>query len=181
MPQNTKVIENGTALFRCLATGTPTPDHSWYYNGTSIIVGDKYSIGGPGIDYGSLIIRRVEFSDRGDYTCVYNNSVKTLSLDAALSVQGMVHIYISLSLSPSPSLSLSLTSSSGCYGNDVMVSIDSVPLWCSLMFFGCHSIKMSSFFPSICFLVLCNMICTVLVLHSWHDAILVCVVFCMFS
>ena len=133
VPQNTKVLENGTALFRCLATGTPTPDHSWYYNDTSIIVGDKYSIGGPGVNYGSLIIRRVEFSDRGEYTCVYNNSVKILSLDAALSVQGMVHISLSLFLFLSLSLSLFLYPSLLLLPLVVMVMM----LWCPLTLFPC--------------------------------------------
>uniref|UniRef100_A0A1X7ULZ4 G-protein coupled receptors family 2 profile 2 domain-containing protein n=2 Tax=Amphimedon queenslandica TaxID=400682 RepID=A0A1X7ULZ4_AMPQE len=104
VPEDLNVLENSTAFFRCLAIGDPTPDHAWYYNDQRIVSeeeggGDKYSIGGPGIDYGSLRIRRTRFEDRGEYTCVYNNSIKTLPLSATLGVQ-VIPVIVDLAVPP---------------------------------------------------------------------------------
>ena len=80
------MVENDTAMFECLAVGTPALDQNWYYD-DMVIASDeeKYNID----VFGTLFVYNVEFEDHGIYTCTFNNSLKTLSLEAELKVQGI--------------------------------------------------------------------------------------------
>ena len=92
IPKDQYVLENDTAKFECFSLGNPRPDHAWYFEDDCSIIeeGEKYHIGDSGADFGALFIYNVEFLDHGTYTCVYNNTVDTLSLSAVLYVQGEV-------------------------------------------------------------------------------------------
>ena len=75
--------------FLCLAIGDPFPTVTWSFNGEMISFDDhRYSIGTTGEEYGSLRIINIVFSDRGEYTCTYNNTHGTVIAAATLTVQG---------------------------------------------------------------------------------------------
>ena len=86
-PQNQTVLEGSNVLFLCNASGNPTPAFSWAINGSPVTTTSN-----PRISFSAynkqLTIRSVNKTDGGEYQCLVNNSVKTVTSTAAfLTVQ----------------------------------------------------------------------------------------------
>ena len=78
--------ENTPVTFRCTATGIPTPDITWYRNGSSLLSSSdpRITVGPPSQQLLSsglyqvvqtLTITNTADSDSGSYSCVGNNTV----------------------------------------------------------------------------------------------------------
>lgn len=88
LPSDQTLLERSTVTFQCLAIGDPFPSVSWSFNDEILIQDSRYVIGDFGQDFGSLTISSIRFTDRGMYTCTYNNTHGTVMTSAILSVQG---------------------------------------------------------------------------------------------
>ena len=81
--------EGDTASFTCHATGEPVPTISWYFNNVIVTRSTKYEF----FDVSSmqdlisilLVIRNVQSSDVGTYTC---NATNVISSSGVLTVNG---------------------------------------------------------------------------------------------
>ena len=82
--------ETEAALFTCQATGEPVPTISWYFNDVPVTSSVKYEIFPPlpGLNLLTLIIRNVQSSDVGTYTCNATNVVSSDTSSGILAVNG---------------------------------------------------------------------------------------------
>ena len=87
--------ETFTVFFTCQSDGEPLPTISWYFNGAALDVSDtvKYLITTPStvdatIVRSTLLIRNVQSSDVGTYTCNATNLVANDTSSGVLTVNG---------------------------------------------------------------------------------------------
>ena len=81
-----------TTSFTCHATGEPVPTISWYFNNIMVTRSTKYEF----FDVSSmqdlisilLVIRNVQSSDVGTYTCNVTNIVSSDTSSGVLTVNG---------------------------------------------------------------------------------------------
>lgn len=77
VPPDTFCAPQGSdAMFRCVFTGCPIPDVSWYHNGTRIESDNKTKISSfpfQNIKVCSLAIERITTRDVGNYQCIGSN------------------------------------------------------------------------------------------------------------
>ncbi|XP_019853400.1 PREDICTED: hemicentin-1-like [Amphimedon queenslandica] len=99
LPSDQTLLEHSTVTFQCLAIGDPFPSVSWSFNDEILIQDSRYIIGDSGQDFGSLTISRIRFTDRGTYTCTYNNTHGTVMTSATLSVQ-VIPVIVDLAVPP---------------------------------------------------------------------------------
>ena len=108
-PVNQTVVNGVDVTFDCLALAEPLHSLTWYFtsanisttfgsvNGTENMMsnGVKYHITdftSPG-DYGRLVVRDVQFEDRGVYMCLAENRHGSEGASATLAVQGECREY----------------------------------------------------------------------------------------
>ena len=82
------VLEDDSVTFQCFGAGEPFPNVTWTFDGSELILGDKYVVAEVGANFGALTIFNVTFEDRGVYTCTYTNVHGSPSAMAELTVQG---------------------------------------------------------------------------------------------
>ena len=99
------MVKGVDVLFDCYALAEPVHSLTWYFisaNGSSTTIGSvsgteemttdsgKYQITDytSRSDYGRLLVRGVQFEDRGTYMCLAENRHGTDTASATLSVQG---------------------------------------------------------------------------------------------
>ena len=104
-PLNQRVVNDVDVTFDCYALAEPVNSLTWYFvsaDGSSTTVGSvsgtvgmttdsgKYQITDytSRADYGRLLVRAVQFEDRGTYMCLAENRHGTDTESATLSVQG---------------------------------------------------------------------------------------------
>ena len=96
-PQNQTVITNGSATFTCGAMAYPLHEVLWTFNSSVYLLAtndtlnsSKYFINKHrSLDFGSLTVHNVQYSDHGLYRCTVVNSLSSLSASATLTVHGM--------------------------------------------------------------------------------------------
>ena len=74
-----------SATFYCTIDGEHTSGIQWKFNGKNLTSGEKYSIS----DNGILIIKRLNYNDAGQYTCVGKDVFGRPESSGILTVQGM--------------------------------------------------------------------------------------------
>ena len=104
-PVSQQVVNGVDVTFDCYALAEPVHSLTWYFisaNGSSTTIGSvngtedtvtdngKYQITNytSRDDYGRLLVRGVQFEDRGTYMCLAENRHGTETAYATLSVQG---------------------------------------------------------------------------------------------
>jgi hypothetical protein len=76
------VPKNGVAALSVAASGTPPLSYQWYYNGTQLQNGGKYS----GVKLANLVINPINFGDAGLYTVVISNACGSVTGKVSLTV-----------------------------------------------------------------------------------------------
>ena len=85
-PANIEVsVRDRQVLFRCLATGNPTPTISWRKNGKPLKPDTRHVMS----ESGALSIFDPKFDDEGNYECVAENSAGEIVSKAALNYHGV--------------------------------------------------------------------------------------------
>lgn len=79
-----KVVQGGSAVLSCPATGSQPISYSWLVRGSPIRPGARYQINS---NSGSLTIRNVQIFDTGSYECSAQNEVATARQSVSLFVQ----------------------------------------------------------------------------------------------
>ena len=79
--------EGGNAAFYCTIVGSPSPVVEWQFKGTKLLSGAKYLI-----KEGELIVRNLNYSDAGPYTCVARNILGSSEATGNLTVRGKRNI-----------------------------------------------------------------------------------------
>ena len=100
-PADHSTINNGSSVdFRCYALASPEHQVSWTFinpsgvrmliiSTTDMMDTAKYRINrGSAMDFGSLTVLDVRFSDRGTYSCNASNNIGSVTAEANLTVQG---------------------------------------------------------------------------------------------
>ena len=104
-PMSQRVVNDVDVTFDCYALVEPVHSLTWYFvsaNGSNTTIGSvngtedtttdsgKYLITNytSRADYGRLLVRAVQFEDRGTYMCLAENRHGTDPASATLSVQG---------------------------------------------------------------------------------------------
>ena len=96
-PRDQTIIDALNVTFRCEALADPVHSVVWSFNSSSIITTNdtadtaKYSINRDRsipLQFGSLTVSNVQYSDRGVYQCSAVNYVGSVSASATLTVQG---------------------------------------------------------------------------------------------
>ena len=104
-PMSQQVVNDVDVTFDCYALAEPVHSLTWYFvsaNGSNTTIGSvngtedmttdsgKYQITDytSRADYGRLLVRAVQFEDRGTYMCLAENRHGTDTASATLSVQG---------------------------------------------------------------------------------------------
>ncbi|XP_076462560.1 peroxidasin-like isoform X2 [Babylonia areolata] len=82
-PQDVVAVEGQTVQLACRASGHPRPTFSWTKDLEQIGLDPRLT----DHEDGTLTIRNVQESDRGDYQCYASNAVQTISATARLSVR----------------------------------------------------------------------------------------------
>ena len=75
--------EGGTTAFYCTVAGNPSPVVEWQFKGRKLLSGAKYLI-----KEGELIVRNLNYSDAGPYTCVARNILGSSDATGNLTVRG---------------------------------------------------------------------------------------------
>ena len=75
--------EKGNTAFYCTVVGNPSPVVEWQFKGTKLLSGAKYLI-----KEGELIVRNLNYSDAGPYTCVAKNILGSSEATGNLTVRG---------------------------------------------------------------------------------------------
>ncbi|XP_059055424.1 peroxidasin [Achroia grisella] len=75
-------INQAQVIFDCIAKGHPRPHLSWYFNDGRILLSERNSIA----SNGSIIIRKVQESDAGSYSCQAENINGKITASADLEV-----------------------------------------------------------------------------------------------
>ena len=83
-PRDTTELEGQTAVFNCVVGGYPTPDVAWEKDGVELNVAAHARLS-VSFNNGNhqLIITNVQQSDAGQYRCVANNSLDTVTSSPA--------------------------------------------------------------------------------------------------
>nr|XP_058964944.1 hemicentin-2-like [Pocillopora verrucosa] len=83
-PRDTTEVEGQTAVFNCVVGGYPTPDVAWEKDGVELNVAAHARLS-VSFNNGNrqLIITNVQQSDAGQYRCVANNSLDTVTSSPA--------------------------------------------------------------------------------------------------
>ena len=87
-------VKGYSVNFTCQATGEPVPTISWYFNDVPVNMStDKHNISTMSVNVTSinsrLIVKSVESSDVGTYTCKATNILSNDISSGVLSVNGM--------------------------------------------------------------------------------------------
>ncbi|XP_022804946.1 peroxidasin-like protein [Stylophora pistillata] len=77
--------EGGSASFFCSADGNPPPKIQWRIKDSRALIGPNYSMK----EDGTLIIKRLSYSDAGTYTCIATNILGSHSVSGDLVVRGL--------------------------------------------------------------------------------------------
>ena len=75
--------EGGDTAFYCTVAGNPSPVVEWQFMGRTLLSGAKYLI-----KEGELIVRNLNYSDAGPYTCVARNILGSSEAISNLTVRG---------------------------------------------------------------------------------------------
>ena len=75
--------EGGNTAFYCTVAGNPSPVVEWQFKGTKLLSGAKYLI-----KEGELIVRNLNYSDAGQYTCAARNILGSFKATNNLAVRG---------------------------------------------------------------------------------------------
>ena len=75
--------ELGNTAFYCTVAGNPSPVVEWQFKGRKLMSGAKYLI-----KEGELIVRNLNYSDAGSYTCAARNILGSSEATGNLSVRG---------------------------------------------------------------------------------------------
>ncbi|XP_050519351.1 neuroglian isoform X1 [Diabrotica virgifera virgifera] len=86
-PRDTQAVDNQNVTMICKVLGAPKPNVKWIQNGREL-TGGKYDVQ----SNGDLIIDKVQFDDRGNYTCYAENKLGNTSAIAKLDIKS--HTYI---------------------------------------------------------------------------------------
>ncbi|XP_032779959.2 protein sidekick isoform X2 [Daphnia magna] len=82
-PENRTVRDGRDETFSCKAGGAPTPNITWIFNDTTVLVpSGRIQI----LEDGSLLIAAVRANDAGKYTCIRTNEAGSVEDSAFLSV-----------------------------------------------------------------------------------------------
>ncbi|CAH3166191.1 unnamed protein product [Porites lobata] len=76
--------EKGNTAFYCTVVGNPSPVVEWQFKGTKLLSGAKYLI-----KQGELIVRNLNYSDAGPYTCAARNILGSSEATGNLTVRGL--------------------------------------------------------------------------------------------
>ena len=79
--------EGGNTAFYCTVAGNPSPVVEWQFKGTKLLSGAKYLI-----KEGELIVRNLNYSDAGPYTCAARNILGSFEATSNLTVRGKRNI-----------------------------------------------------------------------------------------
>lgn len=71
-------------MFDCTATGFPKPHVAWYFNGERMLLNERIILQ----HNGSILIKNVQNSDAGVYTCQVENIHGKISASVPLEVTG---------------------------------------------------------------------------------------------
>ena len=83
-PRDATEVEGQTAEFNCVVAGYPKPDVAWEKNGVELNVAEHTRLRVSSNDGNhQLIISNVQQSDAGQYKCVANNSLDTVTSSSA--------------------------------------------------------------------------------------------------
>ena len=85
--------EGGDTAFYCTVAGSPSPVVEWQFMGRTLLSGAKYLI-----KEGELIVRNLNYSDTGPYTCAARNILGSSEATSNLSVRGERSILLLRSL-----------------------------------------------------------------------------------
>ena len=82
--------EGGNTAFYCTVAGNPSPIVEWQFKGRKLLSGAKYLI-----KEGELIVRNLNYSDAGTYTCAARNILGLSESTSNLTVRGkdIIEIY----------------------------------------------------------------------------------------
>ena len=75
--------EGGNTAFYCTVAGNPSPIVEWQFKGRKLLSGAKYLI-----KEGELIVRNLNYSDTGTYTCSARNILGLSEATGNLTVRG---------------------------------------------------------------------------------------------
>ena len=75
--------EKGNTAFYCTVVGNPSPVVKWQFKGTKLLSSAKYLI-----KEGELIVRNLNYSDAGPYTCAARNILGSSEATSNLTVRG---------------------------------------------------------------------------------------------
>ena len=75
--------EGGDTTFYCTVGGNPSPAVEWRFKGKKLVSGAKYLI-----KEGELIVKNLNYSDAGQYTCYARNILGSSEVTGNLSVRG---------------------------------------------------------------------------------------------
>ena len=82
-PAEQKRDEGGDTTFYCTVGGNPFPAIEWRFMGRKLVSGAKYLI-----KVGELVVRKLNYSDVGQYTCHARNILGSSEASGNLSVRG---------------------------------------------------------------------------------------------
>ena len=85
--------EGGNTAFYCTVAGSPSPVVEWQFKGTKLLSGAKYLI-----KEGELIVRNLNYSDAGPYTCAARNILGSSEAISNLTVRGKTNSVLLLFL-----------------------------------------------------------------------------------
>ena len=80
--------EGGNTAFYCTVAGNPSPVVKWQFKGRKLQPSAKYLI-----KEGELIVRNLNYSDAGRYTCAARNTLGSSEATGNLSVRGEREIF----------------------------------------------------------------------------------------
>ena len=75
--------EEGDTTFYCTVGGNPSPAVEWRFKGKKLVSGANYLI-----KEGELIVKNLNYSDAGQYTCYASNILVSSEVTGNLSVRG---------------------------------------------------------------------------------------------